>query len=62
MQKQSNLQSYYAVNTKEKAIKETHRWNNVMQTQLMKKNYSIITDVMIKIRETTYPTSKYYIR
>lgn len=62
MEKESKIQSYYAVNTKQKGINEARRWKNVMESQLMKKFKLSPPDIMIKIKETDYPTSKYYIK
>jgi len=62
MEKESKIQSYYAVNTKQKGVHEAHRWKNVMESQLMTKFKLSPPDIMIKIKETDYPTSKYYIK
>jgi len=62
MEKKSKIQSYYATNTKQKGIQEAHRWKKVqMKNQLITNKILNPPDFMIKICETDYPTSKYYI-
>lgn len=55
----NKLQSYYATNTKQKAINETARWKNIMD--IKSKKLHIEPNYITKIKVTEYPTSKYYI-